>query len=128
MHETLLCAWGEGELCMEMLLQLISIIIESEKKVQHPLNRFIDLSLMKTVSIEFEKLLPLAENRRRAVIAYGDVKIKVAIYATTPVSFGKSRMYDTLMTSDNVEVQIFRDLLKVAEWLNIRSELLQRPE
>ncbi len=127
-YDKTFCARGSGDLSTEFLLELIDKLMEVEKSHPEPLNRFMDISRMTGISIDYKRLSPFAEMRRRAIKLYGDVKIKVAIYATTPVSFGMARMYETLMTMDSVEVRVFRDFNQAAEWLGVSTDILAYPE
>lgn len=126
-NANIFCIWGEGDFNLALLKDMIAAVDAYERQTS-PLHRFMDLSRLTSISLDYQQLAPLARTRRAVGRRYGNQVIKVALFASTPVSFGLARMYESLMESENILVSVFDQLEQAAAWLNVSEQALLFPD
>lgn len=77
-------------------------------------HRLSDLSELSAMNINFEDILNLARTRR--AIHFPN-NFKSAIVAANEVQLGFARMFQTLNTNPQIEIQIFNDAESALKWL-----------
>jgi len=95
----------------------------SEERDPH-FNRFIDLSLISGVSVKYDDLSPIAEQRRKYHKSKLKKRVKMAFYVKNPLSRGMARMYQILADETNLEINIYDELDKCADFLDANISLL----
>lgn len=83
---------------------------------------FYDFRGLSGEELNFEKIHNLAAKRSKSAAEGGTCKI--AILVTSPHAFGLARMYQSLITSKNINIKISSDPSELAEFLGIDEVLL----
>ena len=86
--------------------------------------RFIDLSLIEGISVNYEELYSIAADRRDHAIKKFESIVKLAFHVTNALSFGMARMYENMLDSESYEIGIFYSLKEVSEFLEVDISLL----
>ena len=102
-------------------IQYLNIV--SNERDPH-FSRLIDLSQIDGISVKYNDLSPIAEQRRKYYNSNINKKVKMAFYVTNPLSLGMARMYQTLSDESHVEINIYKNLEKCSEFLEVDISLL----
>jgi hypothetical protein len=86
--------------------------------------RFIDLSSVEGISVNYEELYGIAADRRDQASKKFSNVIKLAFYVTNALSFGMARMYENLLDSTAYDIGIFYSLKEAADFLEVDISLL----
>lgn len=84
-------------------------------------NRLVDCRDISAIDLNFEGLGEIVDARAGG----RDLTGKIAIVSPDEVSYGFARMYQQMVSEQNTQVQIFRDMAACAEWLAIPIELAE---
>src|SRR5580658_9739544 len=104
--DALMVARPIGVLDAEMTVKIIEFIEIKEQEMERGFNRFCDLTRLEGIRLSSHEVLQLAARRR--AFNPNDINVKSAFLATDPFSFGMARMYEQLLDSPRIEVQVFR--------------------
>jgi len=112
----------KGRLHKATVNKIVLIIEDLEAKSQEPFNRFFDTLGHDEVELNFKYVIHISLHRRRS---YGDrPPVKSAILATDSTIIHYARLHALLTQGSPINVRIFQDREKAAEWLGTPPELL----
>jgi len=98
-----------------------AIEIAKLEKTRPPFNRFADLSDLLGISIQTSGLKQVAQQRE----LYSGTQVKFAMLARNPVSFGVSRMYQSIREGKGVDIEVFANVESCANWLDVPISILE---
>ena len=93
-----------------------------EKRNDQPLNRFIDLSALDAVDLNFEFVFHVALGRRLS--AASKPPVKSAFYVTGPDTTHYAKLHAMLTDHSPLHVALFTDRAAAAKWLGVPLEAL----
>ena len=93
-----------------------------EKRNRQPLNRFIDLSALDAVDLNFEFVFHVALGRRLS--AAPKPAVKSAFYVTSPDTTHYAKLHAMLTDHSPLHVALFTDRAAAAKWLGVPLEAL----
>jgi len=102
--------------------EVVEFIEAVEKRSSEPLNRFIDLSALDAVDLNFEFVFHVALGRRLS--AASKPTVKSAFYVTNPTTTHYAKLHAMLTDYSPLDVALFRDPVAAAEWLGVPPETL----
>jgi hypothetical protein len=109
-----------------MILEFVKYIEKIEVKKMEPFDRFIDLSYVEELAVQFDDVSKIARKRRQVISELPEQKIKMAFLVNHALKYGMVRMYESLLDSERYEVQIFQSIENVAQWFKVDPELISR--
>ena len=101
---------------------MVEFIEVVEKRSSEPLNRFIDLSALDAVDLNFEFVFRVALGRRLSTASKPTVKS--AFYVTNPATKHYAKLHAMLTDYSPLDVALFRNPASAAEWLGVPLETL----
>lgn len=120
-----LAVWRpKGVLSTKKILEFITFLNEQCKQQDPHFNRFIDLSHISGVSVNYDDLYHIAEQRKIYYAANIKQTVKMAFLAKNPFSYGMARMYIVLSTHPLLKVNISKNMKEVSDFLEIDISLL----
>lgn len=96
---------------LQSLGRLMDRIDEESPVTPH---RLVDLADSHGAQINFSRIAAFAETRTAKRMRNS---IRVALVAPAPHQFGVARMFQSLLTNPQVELQVFRDLAGAEAWV-----------
>src|SRR6266850_7731984 len=120
--EALMVGRPNGILDAQTAERIVDFTKIKEEHLKAGFNRFCDLTRLDSINLSSEDLLQLAAQRR--AFNPNDVHVKSAFLATHPLAFAIARMYELLLHSPRIEVRVFKDLERAAEWLVVKPDML----
>ena len=93
-----------------------------EKRNSQPLNRFVDLSALDAVDLNFDFVFHVALGRRLS--AAPKAPVKSAFYVTSPDTTHYAKLHAVLTDYSPLDVALFTDRDAAAKWLGIPLEAL----
>jgi hypothetical protein len=93
-----------------------------EKRNDQPLNRFIDLSALDAVDLNFEFVFHVALGR--CLSAASKPPVKSAFYVTGPDTTHYAKLHAMLTDHSPLHVALFTDRAAAAKWLGVPLEAL----
>ena len=111
-----------GLMSEESVNKIVSVIEDLEAKVQEPFNRFFDTSGHDEVELNFRHVIQISLHRRLSYA--GRPPIKSAILATDSTIIHYAKLHAVLTQGSPINVRIFKDRNKAAQWLGVPAELL----
>jgi hypothetical protein len=115
--------YPEGVLDGAMATFMIRYLGFQERMLDNPFNRFVDMTKITEIQLDFKRLADLAAERREAYA--GRPPVKSAVLATSAEAYGFARMFGTLLEGSPIEVRVFREVGDAAEWLAVPVEALR---
>jgi hypothetical protein len=115
--------YPEGILDGAMASFMIRYLGFQERMLDNPFNRFVDMTKITGIKLDFKLLADLAAERREAYA--GRPPVKSAVLATSPEAYGFARMFGTLLEGSPIQVQVFREVEDAAQWLGVPVEALR---
>ena len=112
-----------GVLDAKMAEKLVDFIEAKEVVTETGFNRFCDLSQVAGIHLSSDDIQQLAVRRRG--FNPNDIRVKSAFFATEPLAFGISRMYEQMLNSPRIEVRVWGDMKIAAEWLGVELNSLK---
>jgi len=103
--------------------KLVDFIEAKEVVTETGSNRFCDLSQVAGIHLSSDDIQQLAVRRRG--FNPNDIRVKSAFFATDPLAFGISRMYEQMLNSPRIEVRVWGDMKIAAEWLGVELNSLK---
>jgi hypothetical protein len=111
-----------GLMSEESVNKIVSVIEDLEAKVQEPFNRFFDTLGHDEVELNFRNVIQISLHRRLSYA--GRPPIKSAILATDSTIIHYGKLHAVLTQGSPINVRIFKDRDKAAQWLGVPVELL----
>jgi len=102
--------------------EMVEFIEAVEKRNSQPLNRFIDLSALDAVDLNFKFVFHVALGRRLS--AASRPAVKSAFYVTSPDSAHYSKLHAMLTDHSPLHVSLFTERAAAAKWLGVPLEAL----
>jgi hypothetical protein len=110
-----------GVLNEELVNNIIVFVREQEETLGRPFNRFIDLSAVDTVDLNFDYVFHIALYRR---LSYAGSKVKSAFYVSSPDGTHYAKLHALLTDQSPLQASIFTDRAAAAKWLGVPVESL----
>ncbi len=104
--------------------EIVEFIDAVEKKNKEPINRFVDLSALDAVDLNFGFVFYVALGRRLSV--KNKPAVKSAFYVTSPATAHYARLHAMLTNYSPLEVSLFADPAVAAKWLCVPDHALRR--
>ena len=111
-----------GLMSEESVNKIVSVIEDLEAKVQEPFNRFFDTLGHDDVELNFRNVIQISLHRRLSYA--GRPPIRSAILATDSTIIHYAKLHAVLTQGSPINVRIFKDRDKAAQWLGVPAELL----
>jgi len=106
--------------------KIVSLIGELEFTLKKPFNRFLDTVAADAVDLSLEFIRRVSLYRRRF---YGNrPAIKTAILATDSTMADYGRLHASLTEGSPINVRVFQDRKKAAQWLGVPVERLVKKD
>jgi hypothetical protein len=106
-----------GVLDGTMATCMANYISFEERIVDAPFNRYVDLTQLSAIHLDFIELAVLAAERRASYD--GGPSVKSAILAINKPAYGVAHMFAALMEPSPIAVQVFRSVEDAARWLDV---------
>jgi hypothetical protein len=101
---------------------MVEFIEAVEKRCSKPLNRFMDLSALDAVDLNFNFVFHVALGRRLS--AAPKPAVKSAFYVTSPAATHYAKLHAMLTDYSPLDVALFTDRVAAANWLGVPFEAL----
>ena len=102
----------------------ITFLDESSKSRDPHFKRFVDLTKISGLSVNYENLLPIAQTRQKYYVSKFTKKVKMGFFVNNPLTFGMARMYQSLSDEKLMDTKISESLDEIAKFLKCdKSEL-----
>ena len=101
---------------------VVEIIENLEARLKEPFNRFFDTLGHDEVELNFKYVIQISLHRRLSYA--GRPPIKSAILATDSTIIHYGKLHAVLTQGSPINVRIFKDRNKAAQWLGVPAELL----
>jgi hypothetical protein len=111
-----------GLMSEESVNQIVSVIGDLEAKLEEPFNRFFDTLGHDEVELNFKYVIQISLHRRLSYA--GRPPIRSAILATDSTIIHYAKLHAVLTQGSPINVRIFKDRNKAAQWLGVSAELL----
>lgn len=102
--------------------KVLSALEDLEAKLQAPFNRFSDALAADEVELNFKYIIQVSLHRR--LFYAGRPPVKSAILATDSTMIHYGRLHAVLTQGSSINVRIFQDREKAAQWLGVPIERL----
>jgi hypothetical protein len=102
--------------------EMVEFIEAVEKRNDQPLNRFVDLSALDAVDLNFNFVFHVALGRRLSTAPRPAVKS--AFYVTSPATTHYAKLHAMLTDYSPLDVTLFTDRVAAAKWLGVPLEAL----
>ena len=114
--------WGPRGILDEALVNEVVAFTDAAEEKAQPFNRFIDLSALDAVDLNFKFVFHVALHRRLA--AQERSPVKAAFYVTSKATTHYVKLHAMLTDFSPLDVALFTDRLKAARWLGVPVEAL----
>jgi hypothetical protein len=104
--------------------EVIGVIEDLEAEIQEPFNRFSDTTDAHEVELNFKYVIRASLHLR--LFHKGRAPVKSAILATDSTLVHYARLLALLTQGSSINVQVFQDREKAAQWLGVPIELLAK--
>ena len=102
--------------------KVISVLEDLEAKLREPFNRFADTLGADEIELNFKYVIQISLCRRLSYA--GRPPVKSAILATDSTMLHYARLHALLTQGSPINVRVFKDRQKAAEWLSVPIERL----
>jgi len=102
--------------------EMVAFIETVEKRGSEPLKRFVDLSALDAVDLNFDFVFHVALGRRLSVAP--KPAVKSAFYVTGPDTTHYAKLHAVLTDHSPLHVALFTDRAAAAKWLGVPLESL----
>lgn len=116
------CCFPEGVLDHMMAALMVSYISFEEAIAIRPFHRYLDLSRLSYIDLDFREISSLAAERCEACA--GMPPVKSAILAPTAEALSAATIFANLMEPSTIKVRVFKDVNDVAAWLEVPVKAL----
>jgi len=123
--ELSLMLWRPRGILDESVVNEIVVFVETaEARAGKPFNRFIDLSALDAVDLNFKFVFHIALHRR---LSYKpNPPVKSAFYVTSPATTHYAKLHAMLTDYSPLDVTLFTDRAAAAKWLGVPVEALMQ--
>ena len=123
-HEDIrLLVWRpRGVLDEPAINKVVAVLSDLEAKSEVPFNRFSDTLAADEVELNFKYIIQVSLHRRLSYA--GHPPVKSAILATDSTILHYARLHAVLTQGSPINVRVFQDRQKAADWLGVSAELL----
>ena len=111
-----------GVLDEAIVNQMVAFIGTAEARSSKPFNRFIDLSALDAVDLNFKFVFDVALHRRLTFT--GQAPVKSAFYVTSPTTVHYTKLHKLLTDHSPLTVHLFADRAEAAKWLGVPVKAL----
>ena len=111
-----------GILDQALVNDIVAFVEAAEERVQKPFNRFVDLSALEAVDLNFRFVFDIALHRRLAFESHPPVK--TAFYVTDPATTHYAKLHAMLTDHSPLHVSMFTERADAAKWLGVPVEPL----
>src|SRR5580765_3858257 len=112
-----------GVINEEAIKKVISVLEDLEARLQKPFNRFSDTLGADEVELNFKYVIQVSLCRRLAYAGHPPVKSAILARDSTMIHY--ARLHALLTQGSPINVRVFKDRQKAAEWLNVPIERLR---
>lgn len=102
--------------------EVVAFITKVEELNHRPFNRFVDLSKLDAVDLNFRFVFHVALGRRVSV--KDKPAMKSAFYVTSAATQRYSRLHEIMTRYSPLHVSLFTDRAAAAKWLNVPDKAL----
>jgi hypothetical protein len=113
-----------GMLDNAKVTEFVTFLNEISKKRDPHFSRFIDLSKISGISVNYKNVLPLAQARQSYYVTNFTRKVKMGFLVNNDLTFGMARMYQSLSEDKNMEITISENPEEVATFLEVDRSIL----
>ena len=110
-----------GVLDEAIVNEMVVFIGTAEARSSKPFNRFVDLSALDAVDLNFKFVFDVALHRRLAYA--GHPPVKSAFYVTSPTTVHYTKLHKLLTGRSPLDVRLFADRAEAAKWLGVPVEI-----
>jgi hypothetical protein len=123
-HEDIrLLIWRPHGLLDEVAVnKVVAVLSDLEAKLEAPFNRFSDTLAADEIELNFKHIIQVSLHRRLSYA--GHPPVKSAILATDSTIIHYARLHAVLTQGSPINVRVFQDRQKAADWLGVSAELL----
>jgi hypothetical protein len=101
---------------------LKAIYIENDGKIAF-YNRFVDLSNLKVIEIDFDTFSSYTSRYRRLIKP--DTPVKISLFIPENYIGGFPHLYKSMLSNDQFKIEISESLDQCAEYLSVDKKLLE---
>ena len=121
--ELSLVLWQPRGIVDEVIVnEVIAFVETAERRANKPFNRFLDLSVLDAVDLNFRFVFHVALGRRLS--AAPKAPVKSALYVTSPATTHYAKLHAMLTDHSPLDVSLFTDFVAAAKWLGVPPEAL----
>jgi hypothetical protein len=102
--------------------KVLGALEDLEAKLKEPFNRFLDTLAANEVELNFKYIIQISLHRRLSYT--GRPPVKSAILATDSTIIHYGRLHAVLTQGSPINVRVFQDREKAAQWLGVPLECL----
>jgi hypothetical protein len=114
-----------GMLDTAKIKEFIGFIDDNSEQRDPHFSRFIDLSQISGISVNYEDVVPIVQQRKSYSSTHIKRKVKMAFLVNNPISFGMARMYQMLYDDPHFEINIYENREQVAQFLELDISLIK---
>ena len=114
-----------GVLDQATVNEIVAFVETAERRTLQPFNRFMDLSALDMVDLNFRFVFHVALHRRLS--AAPKPPVKSAFYVTSPATAHYAKLHAMLTDHSPLDVSLFTNHAAAAEWLGVPVEALAMP-
>ena len=104
--------------------KILVFVVEQEKKLGRPFNRFTDMTALDAVELTFKYVFHVALYRRLS--RRGREAVRSAFFVTDSEMARSIKLHALMTDHSPLKVAMFEDLAAAAKWLGVSVELLRR--
>ena len=108
-----------GTLNTTKIREFINFLNRISKDKDPHFSRFIDLSHISGISVSYKDLFPIAKQRNAYYNRNVTRPVKMAFLSKNPLTYGMARMYIMLANDPHIEVNIYKTVEEVSEFLGV---------
>jgi hypothetical protein len=112
-----------GVLDQALVNEMVAFVEAAEERAQKPYNRYIDLSALDAVDLNFRFVFDIALHRRLAFESHPPVK--TAFYVMDPATTHYAKLHAMLTDHSPLHVSLFTERDAAAKWLGVPVEALR---
>ena len=105
--------------------EFIKFLDEQSQARDPHFNRFVDLTKISGLNVNYDILMPIALTRQKYYVSNFTRKVKMGFYVNNPLTFGMARMYQSLSDDEHMVTLISESLDEIAEFLKCDKLELQ---
>jgi hypothetical protein len=114
-----------GILTTNKITEFITFLdVSSEQRDPH-FSRFIDLTQIAGISVNYQDLHPIASQRKNYHNIHIKQRVKMAFLVNNPLAYGMARMYQILSDDPHFDVTIYENIEEAAAFLGVDIGLIR---